>query len=248
MVQAAIATVQLSADAKNIEIIAQLNAEMIVGDAERLQQVFWNLLSNAIKFTPPNGRIEITLERVQGQVQIRVADTGQGLFERFRQGDSSTTKAKPSLGLGLAIAKHLLELHGGTIHAISPGEGQGATFIVRLPLSKQSEVPPSSDLESLELERLSDAVALAEDLQILAVDDEVDTLELFNFVLGSYGAKVLAVTSAQAALAALNDHPNRYNVLVCDIGMPEKEALLNSRMILRNSEQDFRTFRHRCIP
>lgn len=232
VVQAAISTVQLAADAKNIEIMAQLNAEMVVGDAERLQQVFWNLISNAIKFTPPNGRIEITLERVQGQAQIRVADTGQGIaadllphiFERFRQGDSSTTKAKPGLGLGLAIAKHLVELHGGTIQATSPGEGQGATFIVRLPLGKQSEAATSSDLESLVLESSSDPVASLEGLQILVVDDEVDTLELFSFLLGNYGANVVTVTSAREALAALNDNPNRYNMLVCDIGMPEQDG------------------------
>lgn len=232
VVQAAIATVQLSADAKNIEIIDQLNAAMVVGDAERLQQVFWNLLSNAIKFTPPNGRIEIALERVQGQVQIRVADTGQGIaadlmpyiFERFRQGDSSTTKAKPGLGLGLAITKHLVELHGGTIQATSPGEGQGATFIVRLPLIEQSQAPPSSESGPPALERSSDPVECLEGLQILAVDDAVDTLELFNFVLESYGANVLAVASAREALAALNDNPNRYNVLICDIGMPEQDG------------------------
>ena len=232
VVQAAIETVQLSADAQNIEIIAQLNAAMIVGDAERLQQVFWNLLSNAIKFTPPNGRIEITLERVQGQAQIRVADSGQGIaadllphiFERFRQGDSSTTKAKSGLGLGLAIAQHLVELHGGTLQATSPGEGQGATFIVRLPLGEQAEALPSSDLESLVLKSSSDSVASLEGLHILAVDDEVDTLDLFNFVLGRYGAKVLTVASAREALAALTDHANRYNVLICDIGMPEQDG------------------------
>ncbi|WOD37348.1 CheR family methyltransferase [Nodosilinea sp. E11] len=229
VVQAAIETVQLSADARNIDIMAQLNAERVVGDADRLQQVFWNLLSNAIKFTSPNGRIEITLERVQGQAQIRVTDTGQGIaadllpyiFERFRQGDSSSIKGKPGLGLGLAIAQHLVELHGGTMEASSPGEGQGATFIVRLPLS---EAPPSSELESPALECSSDPVAFLDGLQILAVDDAVDTLELFNFVLESYGANVLTVASAREALAALNDNPNRYNVLICDIGMPEQDG------------------------
>ncbi|HEY9655153.1 MAG TPA: ATP-binding protein [Crinalium sp.] len=232
VVQAAIETVQLSADAKHIKITAQLKAEIMVGDADRLQQVFWNLLSNAIKFTPPNGRVEITLERVQGQAQIRVADTGQGIaadllphiFERFRQGDSSTTKAKPGLGLGLAIAQHLVELHGGTMQATSPGEGQGATFIVRLPLGERLQAPPSNNLESPALGRLSDPVALLEGLQILAVDDEIDTLELFNFVLGNYGANVVTVASAKKALSVLNDNPNRYNVLICDIGMPEQDG------------------------
>lgn len=168
---------------------------------------------------------------MQGQVQIRVSDTGQGIaadlmphiFERFRQGDSSTTKAKPGLGLGLAIAKHLVELHGGTIQATSPGEGQGATFIVRLPLDGRSQAPPFS-VESPALESSSNPVALVDGLQILAVDDEVDTLDLFKFVLGNYGANVLAVASAREALAALKDNPNRYSVLVCDIGMPEQDG------------------------
>ncbi|MBD2111386.1 MULTISPECIES: chemotaxis protein CheB [Cyanophyceae] len=230
VVQAAIETVQLSADAKQIEIVAQLNAGTVVGDANRLQQVFWNLLSNAIKFTPPNGRIEITLERVQGQAQIRVTDTGQGItadllphvFERFRQGDSSTTKAKPGLGLGLAIAQQLVELHGGTLQATSPGEGQGATFIVRLPLDGRSQAPPFSVEPALESS--SAPVASVDGLQILAVDDEIDTLELFKFVLGNYGANVATVASASEALAALNDNPNRYNMLICDIGMPEQDG------------------------
>ncbi|MEP0908854.1 ATP-binding protein [Leptolyngbya subtilissima ST-M1] len=232
VVQAAIETVQLSADAKQIEIVAQLNAGTVVGDANQLQQVFWNLLSNAIKFTPPNGRIEITLERVQGQAQIRVTDTGQGItadllphvFERFRQGDSSTTKAKPGLGLGLAIAQQLVELHGGTLQATSPGEGQGATFIVRLPLDGRSQAPPFTDLESPALEGSSAPVASVDGLQILAVDDEIDTLELFKFVLGNYGANVATVASASEALAALSDNSNRYNVLICDIGMPEQDG------------------------
>ncbi len=230
VVQAAIETVRLSAEAKDIEIMAQLDAEMAFGDADRLQQVFWNLLSNAIKFTPPHGRIDITLERVQGQAQIKVTDSGQGIaadllphvFERFRQGDSSSTKAKAGLGLGLAIAQHLVELHGGTMQATSPGEGQGATFIVRLPLSEPSQVPPSGEPPAFEPS--SEPVALAKGLQILAVDDEVDTLELFDFVLESYGANVLAVASASEALAALNDNPNRYDVLICDIGMPEQDG------------------------
>lgn len=206
----------------------------------------WNLLSNAIKFTPSNGRIEITLETVQGQAQIQVTDTGQGIsadllpyiFDRFRQGDSSTTKAKAGLGLGLSIVRHLVELHGGTVQAESPGEGQGATLIVRLPLRDlPQESTPSSDSEPTASNSSSDSVLSLEGLQILVVDNEVDTLELFQFVLESYGAEVQSVASARAALAALNEAPNRYNVLICDIGMSEEDGYWLIRQVRSRSAE-----------
>ncbi|MBD1871266.1 PAS domain-containing protein [Cyanobacteria bacterium FACHB-471] len=233
VVQTAIQTAQLSAEAKNIQIIAQLSSQIIIGDADRLQQVFWNLLSNAIKFTPANGRIEITLEAVQGQAQIQVSDTGQGIsadllpyiFDRFRQGDSSTTKAKPGLGLGLSIVRYIVELHGGTVQAASPGEGQGTTLTVRLPLRDFSQAStPLSDSDATALERSSDLVSSLAGLQILAVDDEADTCELIKFVLEDYGAEVQSTSSARDALSALNQAPSRYNVLICDIGMPEEDG------------------------
>ncbi|MBD1860046.1 PAS domain-containing protein [Trichocoleus sp. FACHB-46] len=233
VVRAAIETIQLVAEAKNIQIIAQLSSQTIVGDADRLQQVFGNLLSNAIKFTPPNGRIEITMEAIQGQSQIQVSDTGQGIsvdllpyiFDRFRQGDSSTTKAKAGLGLGLSIVRDIVELHGGTVQAASPGEGQGTTLTVRLPLRDlPQESTPLSDSDSTALERSSDLVSSLAGLQILAVDDEVDTCELIKFVLEDYGAEVQSTSSARDALSALNQAPSRYNVLICDIGMPEEDG------------------------
>ena len=236
VVQTALESVQLSAEAKNIQIVSQLSSVTIVGDTDRLQQVLWNLLSNAVKFTPSNGRIDITLEAVQGRAQLQVTDTGQGIsvdllpyiFERFWQGDSSTTKAKAGLGLGLSIVRHLVELHGGTVQAESPGEGQGATITIRLPLRDlpQAFTPPT-DLEPTALAALedsSDPVPALEGLQILAVDDEVDARELFKFVLGSYGAEVLTVASAREALSTLSENPRRYDVLVCDIGMPEEDG------------------------
>jgi two-component system CheB/CheR fusion protein len=142
IVGVAIESVHLAAEAKLIQIVSQLTSATIVGEVDRLQQVLWNLLSNAIKFTPAGGRIEITVAPVQTDAEIRVSDTGQGIqaellpyvFDRFRQGDSSTTKARQGLGLGLAIVRHLVELHGGTVRAESPGEGQGTTMTVRLPL------------------------------------------------------------------------------------------------------------------
>ena len=231
VMQAVIESVRLSAEAKNIQVDSHLSSVSIVGDSDRCQQILRNLLSNAIKFTPAGGRVEIMLEAVQGQAQITVADTGQGIsadllphiFERLRQGDSSTTKAKAGLGLGLSIVQHLVELHGGTVQAESLGEGQGSTFTVRLPLRDFSQEPtPSRRLEPTGLEEdSSDAVPSLAGLRILAVDDEVDTRELFEFVLESYGADVLTVASAREALSTLSKNPSRYDVLICDIGMPE---------------------------
>ncbi len=144
IIEAAINTVRPAADAKNIELQSVLDpaSGYVLGDSERLQQIVWNLLSNAIKFTPKRGRVRVCLERINSYVRIIVADTGQGIsaeflphvFDRFRQADSSNTRSSGGLGLGLAIASKLVELHGGTVHAESPGEGQGATFTVKLPL------------------------------------------------------------------------------------------------------------------
>ncbi|MFN6468413.1 MAG: CheR family methyltransferase [Nostoc sp. SerVER01] len=236
-VQAAIETVQLSAEAKNIQIVSDLSSEIIVGDGDRLQQVLYNLLSNAIKFAPEGGRVEVRLVSDRTHAQIQVSDTGQGIspdllpyiFERFRQGDSSTTKAKPGLGLGLSIVQYLVELHGGTVQAESPGSGQGATFTVRLPKRElQGEFTLSSDLEPTALEvapdRSSDPVPSLSGLQILAVDDQADARDIVKFVLEEYGAEVLTVASAREALAVLSQNPSRYDLLICDLGMPEADG------------------------
>ncbi|MEH2072744.1 MAG: CheR family methyltransferase [Nostoc sp.] len=237
LVQAAIETVQLSAEAKNIQIVSNLNSEIVVGDADRLQQVLYNLLLNAIKFTPEGGRVEVRLVSDRTHAQIQISDTGQGIspdllpyiFERFRQGDSSTTKAKPGLGLGLSIVQYLVELHGGTIQAESPGSGQGATFTVRLPKRDlQGEFTLSSDSEPTALEvapdPASDFVPSLSGLQILAVDDQADARDIVKFVLEVYGAQVLTVASAREALAVLSKNPSRYDVLICDLGMPEEDG------------------------
>jgi two-component system CheB/CheR fusion protein len=142
VVQGALEGVQLSATAKNIEIVSHLNSATVLGDMDRLQQVLWNLLSNAIKFTPAGGRVEIVMQDLENHAEVRVTDTGKGIvpellpyiFDRFRQGDSSTTKTDQGLGLGLSIVYHLVEQHGGTVQAESPGEGQGTTITLRLPL------------------------------------------------------------------------------------------------------------------
>ncbi|MCC3502417.1 MULTISPECIES: chemotaxis protein CheB [unclassified Microcoleus] len=235
--QNAIDGVQLSADAKNIQMVAQLSSATVLGDADRLQQVLWNLLSNSIKFTPSGGRVEIVLEAIDSHAQIRVSDTGKGIlaeflpyiFDRFHQGDSSTTKANQGLGLGLSIVRHLVELHGGTVRADSPGEGQGTTMTVRLPLvSIPQESTPPSDLQPtvfrLPLNTLKDSNRCLEGLQILSVDDDADTRELLKFVLEDSGAEVLTVGSAKEAIAALKENLDKYDVLISDIGMPEEDG------------------------
>jgi two-component system, chemotaxis family, CheB/CheR fusion protein len=237
VVQSAIDGVQLSGDAKNIEIVAQLSSATVLGDADRLQQVVWNLLSNAIKFTPAGGRVEIVLEAIENYAQLRVSDTGKGIraemlpyiFDRFHQGDSSSTKANQGLGLGLSIVRHLVELHGGTVQADSSGEGQGTTMTVRLPLRSQSqELTPAIDLKptvsSAPANASSDIVPSLKGLHILAVDDRIDTRELLEFVLESYGAEVLTVASARSAIAAMTENPGRYDVLISDIGMPDEDG------------------------
>ncbi|MFB8790051.1 MAG: chemotaxis protein CheB [Potamolinea sp.] len=243
VVGAAIESVQLSADAKSIQMVSQLNSATIVGDVDRLQQVLWNLLVNAIKFTSAGGRVEITLAPVQTHAEIRVSDTGQGIraellpyvFDRFLQGDSSTTKGKQGLGLGLSIVRHIVELHGGTVRAESPGEEQGTTFTVRLPLrSMPPEVTPPSDLEPIadeSLEVVSQEVPSLEGLHILAVDDDVDSLNLMRWTLEDVEAEVVVVASVREAIAALIASPGRYDVLLADIGMPDEDGFSLIRQV-----------------
>jgi CheY-like chemotaxis protein len=192
------------------------------GDAARLQQVVWNLLSNAIKFTPAGGRVTVRLGAQHGQASIAVADTGVGIraeflphvFERFRQADGSTTRRYGGLGLGLAIVRHLVELHGGEVTVSSAGEGQGACFTVRLPLQEAAAVPVPASAAPAPL----DDVDLS-GVRVLVVDDEPDVLDLITRLLREARADVHAARGAAAALqqyeAAAPD------VLISDIGMPD---------------------------
>jgi two-component system, chemotaxis family, CheB/CheR fusion protein len=234
VVSAAIESVQLSADAKSIQLVSQLTPVAILGDVDRLQQVLWNLLSNALKFTPVGGRVEITLAPVkidsQQQVaEVRVSDNGQGIwaellpyvFDRFRQGDSSKTKTIQGLGLGLSIVRHIVELHGGTVRAESLGEDQGTTIIMQFPLTTM----PTINIAPVALLAMTkQQVVSLTGLSVLVVDDDLDILDLMRCILENVGAAVTVVNSAQGAIAALTASPGKYDVLLADIGMPDEDG------------------------
>lgn len=237
IIKAAIDAARPAADARGIELhlVSPDSCGLVSGDPDRLQQVVWNLLSNAVKFTSRGGRIDITLGCADSHVQIEVKDTGQGIsaeflpyvFDRFRQADGSTTRLHGGLGLGLSIVRQLVELHGGEVRAASPGEGQGTTFTVRLPLMAHRTLPdPKADDSAIYAEagRLPtvDCPPDLAGLRILIVDDEPDALEYFAAVLSDCGGEVLPVTSAREAMAALAQSVP--DVLVSDIGMPGEDG------------------------
>jgi signal transduction histidine kinase/ActR/RegA family two-component response regulator len=252
----AIETVRLAAEAKNIQIQTQLELSVgnVLGDAARLQQVIWNLLTNAIKFTPTGGRVEVKLSLAdeeprtndKGQstnhklAQIQVRDTGKGIkpefipyvFDTFRQADSSITRTFGGLGLGLAIVRHVVELHGGTVKAESSGERQGATFTVTLPLLARSKDANIGQKDNLSLNAHTSPLAR---LCILAVDDELDNLELVQFILEQAGATVICVSSATDALQQLNK--SKPDVLIADIGMPQIDGYKLIRQIRQLSPE-----------
>ena len=234
-IDAAIETVRPAADAKNIRIDKHYapDAGLIAGDPARLQQVIWNLLSNAIKFTPRDGMVSIALAPLDGHVAITVADSGVGIapefmahvFERFRQGDASTTRKHGGLGLGLSIVKHLIEQHGGTVSVDSAGPEQGASFTIALPaasahmLAARAErapyLPPSPHASDILLRDLSH-------LNVLVVDDEADARDLIKRILSDCHASVRTVGSAADALLAFKNDPP--DVLVSDLGMPDVDG------------------------
>ncbi|MHC5726009.1 MAG: hybrid sensor histidine kinase/response regulator, partial [Nostoc sp.] len=237
VIESAIDTVRLSAQAKSIQIqtILKSGVGQVLGDANRLQQVIWNILSNAIKFTPTGGEVKIKLEEVDSQVQICVTDTGKGIvpeflpyvFDYFRQADGATTRKFGGLGLGLAIVRHLVELHGGTVQAESLGEGKGATFTVKLPcLEDESKgIKDEKDNSSLVATQLLPLCGL----EILVVDDDADMREFLPFMLEQYGATVTVVASAIAALTALSQ--SQPNLIISDIGMAEMDGYMLMRQV-----------------
>jgi CheY-like chemotaxis protein len=204
----------------------------ISGDADRLQQVVWNLMSNAVKFTPAGGRVDVRLERLNSHVELTVSDTGAGIhpeflpyvFERFRQADAGVTRKTGGLGLGLAIVRHIVEMHGGTVDAASPGPGKGATFRVRLPLAMARREGVDRRREHPRAEQRDPLKGLG-DLQgvrVLAIDDEEDALTLLRVVLESAGAEVSTARSPVSALARIESL--RPQALVVDLGMPEMDG------------------------
>ncbi|MCL6752401.1 response regulator, partial [Nostoc sp. CCCryo 231-06] len=235
-IEAAIETVRLAAEAKSIQIqrVFDQNIGQILGDSARLQQVFWNLLTNAVKFSSIGGRVEIRLECQDSQAQITVSDTGKGInpdflpyvFESFRQADATTTRKFGGLGLGLAIVRHLVELHGGTVQVDSPGEGQGAIFNVRFPLIKAQG---SSQKVQEDSSFLNFNTSPLTGIRILIVDDDEDIRDFLGFVLEQAGAGVCIVTSAIEALQAVEQSPP--DILLSDIGMPEMDGYMLIRQI-----------------
>jgi len=243
VVQAALDTIAPTAEAKGLRLRSSFDPEAAVtGDAARLQQVVWNLLANAVKFTPAGGEVRASVERLLTHVRVEVSDTGQGIlpeflpyaFDRFRQADMGTTRQHGGLGLGLSIVRHLVEAHGGSVHAYSAGEGLGATFTVDLPLPAVEAEPAASRNEptaaqaggkSAPGDSQASPAGLKEEalpplvgMRVLAVDDDADTLEMLLLFLRRAGAEAAGAASTAAALEALERF--RPDVLVADIGMP----------------------------
>ncbi len=244
----ACATVMPAAEAKGVRVESVIDplTTPVSGDADRLQQVVWNLLSNAIKFTPRSGRVQLRLARVNSHVEIAVSDTGRGIaseflpfvFERFRQADATFSREQGGLGLGLAIAKQLTELHGGTIEASSDGPGRGATFTIRLPLMIVHSSLGTAELrEQPKADRQPPALAdvpRLDGVSVLAVDDEGDSLNLLRAILEGAGATVTTSASASAAIDALG--ARRFDVMIADIGMPGTDGLQLIRMVRQLAE------------
>jgi nitrogen-specific signal transduction histidine kinase/CheY-like chemotaxis protein len=248
LIDAALSAVSPAAEAKSIRVTRELdpNAGPISGDPSRLQQVIWNLVNNAVKFTPKDGRVEVALRRLDSHVEIRVSDNGQGInpallpsiFERFSQGDASSKREHAGLGLGLAIAKQLVEMHGGTISAESAGEGKGATFIVKLPLTPahkpaanatdQVKVGAAAPVDSTARQAEQEDNSQAADpvdltgIRVLVVEDDADSRALLRRILTGCGAETLEASSVSQALSAIaNFNPH---LLISDLGMPGEDG------------------------
>jgi len=236
VVEAALDAVRPAADAKGLRLQAVLDprAFSISGDPDRLQQVVWNLLINAVKFTPRDGRVQVQLQRINSHVEVVVSDTGQGIapvvlphvFERFQQADSTSTRRHTGLGLGLALVRHLVELHGGTVEAASEGEGRGAVFTVKLPVAivrpGDEEGHPTHGMHVAAAGTVKGLGPSLRGLRVLVVDDDRDGLELVSMILVSGGAEVKAFSSAAEGLEALQAW--RPDVLISDIEMPGEDG------------------------
>jgi len=235
VIEAAVDAVRPAAAAKHIQlqVVVAPQTGPISGDADRLQQVIWNLLSNAIKFTPEGGRVEIGLERAGASIEIKVSDTGRGIepeflpyvFDRFRQADVTAARMQGGLGLGLAIVRHLVELHGGMVKAESGGCGKGATFTVILPLAEGAPTRPSEQRRAPATSEPSagqECPPALDDLRVLVVDDEADTVEFLKAVLERCGAEVTAAASAREALHIFAEV--KPDMLISDLGLPGEDG------------------------
>jgi hypothetical protein len=245
VVEASVKAVRPAAHAKDVRLDIRLGGVTgeVNGDPNRLQQVFWNLLTNAVKFTPKDGAVTVALERVDSQLEVTVTDTGEGIdpaflphvFERFRQADASTTRRHGGLGLGLSIVRQLVELHGGSIAAMSAGTGQGSTFRVVLPLASASaqtlaaEEPGQRRTAAIPDQTSIPATIDLEGIKVLVVDDEADARSLIERLLQDRDATVTTAASAREALESLaHDLPD---VLISDIGMPKEDGYSLMRKI-----------------
>jgi PAS domain S-box-containing protein len=242
VVDGALDAMRPALEAKDIEIETIIDArlKMVSGDPDRLQQVVWNLLSNATKFTPAGGKVEIRVTCTEKNVQIEVSDTGPGIdaafrpymFERFRQGDGSITRTHGGLGLGLAIVRHLVELHGGTIFAENRQDGPGAAFTVKLPMPTGELQPEVLASAAVAFRESEPELPSLEDLRILVVDDETDALDLISMELTQRGARVTSVTNVKEALATLEN--SEFDLLISDVGMPEIDGYDFMRQVRRS--------------
>jgi len=241
VVESAIGSVAPAAEAKGVRIQTVLdpNAGPVSGDHNRLQQIVWNLVSNAIKFTPRGGRVHVRVERINSHVEIVVSDTGQGIraeflpfvFDRFRQAEAGSTRQHGGLGLGLAIVRHLVELHGGSVRVDSSGDGQGATFTVRLPVLAVHARPEQERVHPTAPMARAAGVGVQPNLsgiRVLLVDDEPDTRALLRTVLEGCGAEVRDANSADDGMKEATDWSP--SIVVSDIGMPGTDGYDFMRM------------------
>ncbi|HYP79118.1 MAG TPA: PAS domain-containing protein, partial [Steroidobacteraceae bacterium] len=252
LIHVAVETARPTADAKQISLDVTINpveTVRMMGDANRLQQVLWNLLSNAIKFTPTGGSVEVSLSHSQSQLEICVADNGEGIsadflpfvFDRFRQADASTTRRHGGLGLGLSIVRQIAELHGGQVRVTSAGLGKGASFFVSLPIAGVEEIPEAPEptgivVTLLDEQAQSGAAGSIDGVRILVVDDEADAREMIARLLQEHGAAVTAAGSAAEAMQNLQRA--KFDVLLCDISMPDEDGYsLIRRVRLLTPEQ-----------
>lgn len=246
VVEAAVESARPSAESKGIRIRTVLDPQAgpISGDPNRIQQVVWNLLTNAVKFSPKDGAVDVLLERVDSHIEITVTDKGVGIateflphvFERFRQADATTTRRFGGLGLGLSIVKQLVELHGGSVRAQSPGLDKGATFIVSLPLAVVRDQAGREHPATSKGPAVAALATVLEGVSVLLVDDEPDAREMLRVVLNDAKATTAVASSAAEALALLRTR--RFDVIVSDIGMPEKDGYELIREVRQMPEAD----------